>query len=963
MAKPEPGRDPNMVTRTRQLNLLFAVSSVGLLIATALMVWADYDREWRRYQIQFLELDEARTEQQIAEAESEIDAARRTELESRLQQGRQELADRRDEVRAAEAELASLQGEWYGADQQFRFTKALIDVARYEYDEAVNQGRSDAPERKAELDRLLAEWDEARVHLEDVEGRRSAAQAKLDELEQTRDDADAALQDLLGEKTRLQTRLEQIEPGVVWFLRNLPILDMANPSLKIQQVMPANLLDDVNFTGTQKVDRCMTCHLGIEKRGFEEAPQPYTTHPNLELYLEGPHPMDRVGCTVCHQGRGRGTSFQKAAHTPSTKEQEEEWGRYTGSDEYHALHYWDLPMLAKGHTESQCLKCHKDQVEVPEADRLNTGLLLIERYGCYGCHKIKGWEGLRKVGPDLRTVATKTDEEWIYRWISEPRSFRPTRMPQIWGVRIDETPDQLQRNVAEMNAVVGYLMSHSESERQPAPPPGDLRRGRELFENVGCLGCHRVGDDMRGVDGIPAASYRWHGPNLDGTGTKLDPGWVYAWIQNPKGLWHETRMPRLRLTSAEAADITAYLVSLRNDEFAARERPTSDPAVVDQIIREYLLEQNTIDESEQKLQAMSAEEKTLFLGERTISRYGCFGCHTIAGFESANPIGTELTEEGSKLLERLDFGFEHETLPHTLPAWLHRKLMEPRVFDRNKEKRPADWLRMGKFHFTDDEADAIVTAVLSFTKEKIPAAARPQLDAEDQRVQEGMRLVHDLNCRGCHQIGPYGGAIRAVIEDQLESSGQDAFKADGFAPPMLYNHDAKIGEGARVHTAWLHGFLADPSQKIRPWFQIRMPSFDFTEEQLNTITRYFASQDRVPYPFTPEPQLDPEKVAAGRDLFGRWQCVRCHVVAGKLPDQEPENMAPDLARVRERLRPDWIEEWLKNPTRIQPGTRMPTNFPVNPEENAFPEILEGDQEEQVDAVTQYLLTFEQGGER
>ena len=33
-------------------------------------------------------------------------------------------------------------------------------------------------------------------------------------------------------------------------------------------------------------------------------------------------------------------------------------------------------------------------------------------------------------------------------------------------------------------------------------------------------------------------------------------------------------------------------------------------------------------------------------------------------------------------MERLDFGYEHGQIPHTLPGWLHRKVMEPRVFDR-----------------------------------------------------------------------------------------------------------------------------------------------------------------------------------------------------------------------------------------------------------------------------------------
>ena len=70
---------------------------------------------------------------------------------------------------------------------------------------------------------------------------------------------------------------------------------------------------------------------------------------------------------------------------------------------------------------------------------------------------------------------------------------------------------------------------------------------------------------------------------------------------------------------------------------------------------------------------MDDRQKTLFLGEKTIGRYGCFGCHEIKGFEKANPIGVELTEEGSKLVERLDFAYEHGKIPHTLPGWLPRE--------------------------------------------------------------------------------------------------------------------------------------------------------------------------------------------------------------------------------------------------------------------------------------------------
>jgi mono/diheme cytochrome c family protein len=508
--------------------------------------------------------------------------------------------------------------------------------------------------------------------------------------------------------------------------------------------------------------------------------------------------------------------------------------------------------------------------------------------------------------------------------------------------------------------VVAYLVKRSNGTAYPAPPSGDAAAGKRTVESVGCLACHVIGEDKRGVNGIPSASFRSHGPHLDGTGSKVSAGWLYAWVRNPKGYWHETRMPDLRLSDKEAADVTAYLMSLKNEAFAGQPRPTLDKAVRDTIVGEYLRSQFSVKQAEEKLAALSDEERTQFLGEKTIARYGCFGCHLISGFEKTSPIGTELTEQGSKLVERLDFGYEEGKIEHTLPAWLHRKLMEPRVFDVGKVKRPEELLRMGKFHFTTGEADAIVTAVLSLTKEQIPLAAQRRLSADERYVERGRRLVRSYNCQGCHRVGEEGGTYQAVVEDQLERAGGDVLQAQALTAPILYNEKSRIGEGARVHTDWLHGFLAAPENKIRPWLQLRMPTFHFDEEQRNTITRYFAAQDGVPYPYEPKLPTDPALVAAGRDLFGRWQCVKCHVVAGKLPNQEPANMAPDLAKVPSRLRAAWLDQWLADPGRIAPGTRMPANFPADPQENAYPEILGGDQKKQVAAVRSYLLTLGRG---
>ncbi len=962
-AKVEPGRDPSMAKRTQTLNVVFALTSIGLLLAFSLMVWADYDREWKRHQIAFNRLEVKRTEAQIQEALGKVDAARRQQLQARLAQGEKEIAAHRKEVETLEGELGALDGQWYAVDQDFRFTKAEIDVARYELEEARQHKAASAAKKQERLERLEREWAAHRVKKEDIEARQAAAKARLAELQKTKLEAEKVQKELFAEKTRLEELLDSIRPGFVSFVRNLPVLDMANPSLRINQILPTNLKDDVIFTQTEKVDRCTTCHLGIDKAGYEDAPPPFRTHPDLERYLRGAHALERMGCTSCHQGRGRATSFVKAAHTASSVEQEKAWGRYSGRDHYETMHYWDTPMMAKGHTESQCVKCHQGALEVAGAPQLNTGRFLVERYGCHGCHKIKGWEGLRKVGPSLAKVASKTSEEWIYRWIKEPKGFRPTRMPQVWDVRLDETAEQKKRNDLEASAVAAYVVHQSSAGRFPPPPAGDRNRGRQLFETVGCLGCHRVGDDKRGLDRFLASSYRAHGPNLDGSGTKLDAGWVYAWIRDPKAYWHDTRMPDLRLSGTEAADITAYLMSLTNEAFMGRPRPAIDPKMRDDIVREHLLGANLPGrEVEARVAAMDDRARTLFVGEKTIARYGCFGCHEIKGFEKSSPIGVELTEEGSKLVERLDFGYEHGKIPHTLPGWLKRKVMEPRVFDQGKVKKPEETLRMPKFWVGAEEADAIVTGILSFTKEQVPLAAQKQLTADERHAEQALRLIREYNCRGCHQVGDEGGAIRKVIESQLEAQGGDVFQAPGLSPPLLYNAKAKIGEGARVHSDWLHDFLADPSRTVRPWFTLRMPTFEFTELQLNTLTQGFASLDKVPFPATPRPGIDAQMVAHGADLFQKWQCVRCHVVAGRVPEgQDVAALAPDLANVPARLRPEWLTLWLANPQRIQPGTRMPQNFPEDPKDNAFPEILGGEQAKQIEAVRAYLLTL--GGRR
>src|SRR5439155_10940209 len=132
-----------------------------------------------------------------------------------------------------------------------------------------------------------------------------------------------------------------------------------------------------------------------------------------------------------------------------------------------------------------------------------------------------------------------------------------------------------------------------------------------------------------------------------------------------------------------------------------------------------------VEEAKASIAKWDPQQRQLELGQRAINRYGCFSCHDIKGFEKAQSIGTDLSEEGSKLVTRLDFSFVSE-IPHTSKlAWFKTKLHDPRIFDRGRVLQPLDKLRMPNFDFSDVEIERLVTALMSLQRDIQPAAAFP----------------------------------------------------------------------------------------------------------------------------------------------------------------------------------------------------------------------------------------------
>ncbi len=922
------------------LNVVFAASSLFLFLSVIWMVWDDYDREWKNTQRRFEQLEYQVTQAQLRQAAGAVDKNKVASLRAQERSAQQNVVANQKKVDDLQDKLKDAQLKEQRATLDMQYMKATYDQDRYDF-EASRASNSGNVAKKEEVtteeakrlndlnladERAIAERTDIQKQLGDYTGRVAAFQKQIEELQ--------------SEQTRLTKRLDAIAPSFTDYIRDAPLMDFMAPTTKIQQIVLPNVVDDVNFIRVPKMDRCQTCHLAIDKKGYEKYPQPFTTHPDLDTYLGGssPHPIERVGCTVCHEGMGQSVSFRDAAHAPANAKQQEEWEKKYGWEQ---PHLWDYPMLPTKMTTASCAKCHKQQVYVPKADALNIAYATYERAGCYACHKTKGFDtNIRKPGPILTKLDSKLTQDWVKNWIRNPRAVKPTTwMPRFFYNSNNSSPEDAVRNETEINAIVAYLFANSDKTYEPAvrnPPRGDAKSGEQIVKSIGCQGCHVVGEGKRSEIG----PRRTFGQPLENIGNKTTYEWIFNWVRDPKHYSPATYMPNLRLTDAQVADVATYLVSLKG-QAGDPPKATPDQAAVDAILLDYLKNVMPFDDAKAQLAKMNPEQKQVELGQRAISRYGCFSCHDIKGFETAQSIGTDLSEEGTKLVTRLDFAFISD-IPHTSKiAWFRTKLHDTRIFDRGRVLQPLEKLRMPNFDFSDEEIDRLVTAIMSFQREIQPAAAMPPRSARYDFLQNGRTLVHRRNCVGCHIIEGDGGDFVKLVADP------------SLGPPML------TPEGARVQADWLYAFVRGPIT-IRPWLNVRMPTFGLDDPTVNGVIRYFGAVSNTTGPFqTPEiRRASTTEDAQGKALFEKLKCQQCHVLGTIPKDQPTSNLAPDLRMSAERLNPDWIVQWLKKPSDILPGTRMPAFWPDFPK-SYYPE-LNGDADAQILAIRDHLLTFRGG---
>ncbi len=508
---------------------------------------------------------------------------------------------------------------------------------------------------------------------------------------------------------------------------------------------------------------------------------------------------------------------------------------------------------------------------------------------------------MRRVGPSLRYVKHKLSDQFLLDWIRTPSHFRPTtKMPQFFGLwdHLEDADRDLTKNYeqVELHAVAAYLLDRSEPFTYATPEPGveqpSADRGKLAFEVRGCLACHQHQDfpDIKST----------HGPELTNIGDKLSKevgapngqAWLYSWLKNPNNYHARTKMPNLILDPEQtadgksidpAADITAYLLNSSN---GWKPDPAAlvgfDPNAMDGVILEYLAAAFPRRDAEQYLQTgipeaikatlkgdevelvggASEHQKLMYVGRKTISKYGCYGCHDIPGFEAAKPIGTALADWGTKESSKLAFEHIEEYLHHghgTAPTqhgepqhvhetdtseqgthetatvheppspesdeafflqqlamqdrsgFIWQKLREPRSYDYRKttNKKYSERLRMPLFGFDAEQREQVITFVLGLVA--TPPAEQFVYSASPQRkaITEGLAVVQEFNCTGCHlldaetwQLEFQPGEI-----DEPPATTDFPFLAHNLAPDEL-DESAKPDSRRGVLKATVHGMTA-----------------------------------------------------------------------------------------------------------------------------------------------------------
>ena len=316
----------------------------------------------------------------------------------------------------------------------------------------------------------------------------------------------------------------------------------------------------VTSFGDTRVDRCTTCHIASDDPRFAAYAQPLKSHPYSAAMgdvqrngrWERRHKFADFGCTVCHDGQGRGLE------TKYSHGEDEFWPEPLTGYVTQATWRRDFAPKLKGkeYMEANCAQCHTAE-DFAGTPNVNRGRKLFYAMNCYGCHKIDGMsEGT--LGPDLTEAGKKFKIDYLWESIVEPRanldsSFMPNFHLGDADVRALVIFLKSRRGVNFAETSLDRYKAHIENVAVVIPPgTAGEKAGEQLIADRACTACHKLGAKDGGI-----------APDLSYEGLIRDNSWLMDHFINPRSRVPDSIMPTFRFPAEDFEHITAYLGSLK----------------------------------------------------------------------------------------------------------------------------------------------------------------------------------------------------------------------------------------------------------------------------------------------------------------------------------------------------------------------------------------------------------------
>ena len=548
-----------------------------------------------------------------------------------------------------------------------------------------------------------------------------------------------------------------------------------------------------------------------------------------------------------------------------------------------------------------------------EIDAAIGGRLLLTELNCTACHAATSNDLKPKLGPRLNGAGNRLGHQWMAKFLAAPQKEKPgTTMPNV----LAGLPEKDRRSAAE--ALAAFLSSLHE----PFPDikgngargvphefwkHGSIDQGRQLYHRVGCVACHEADKDYETVETKPTP--------LDQLLKQLDADEL-----KELGLATAAR----RINSIPHADLSAkysrqsltfFLLDPHKSRPSGR-MPNLKLGVVEAAdIAAWLLRADRSSSESAPATATTPNEdektfdaKAIQTGRRLFGELGCANCHSVKEF--ARPKMAKPLAELDMAASASCVGAPHKGLPHFRLDSVQTAALKSGLTDGHGEDN------------ADDAGDR-------------QAAANRQLDFH----------LLQLNCLACHVRNGKGGVGR-YRRSYFETIGHVDIGDEGRLPPPL------TGVGDKLQSAWLTRVLKGIGD-VRPHMRIRMPIFP--AEQTASLPTLLVDADNSSGKQPSEKDVfgDVRKLAEAGRLLLDTGCVQCHSLRG---DALPGVVGIDLEGIASRVHPQWFHDFLLDPGKLKPRTRMPTFFPHGKSQNAA--ILKGNTDRQIAAMWAYLKNMD-----